>query len=140
MKIMKAVFADSQYWIAVVRPHDPWKHAACEARLRLGEVMLATTDEVLIEFLAALSKGGPAMRRVAVEMVRAILDDPGVRVVPQTHDGFLAGLARFANRVDKQYSLTDCISMNVMEADGIDDVLTNDSHFEQEGFNVLLKV
>jgi predicted nucleic acid-binding protein len=35
--------------------------------------------------------------------------------------------------------LTDCSAMNAMDAVGIRDVLTNDHHFEQEGFNVLIK-
>ena len=37
-----------------------------------------------------------------------------------------------------QYSLTDCSSMNVMDAEGIRDVLTHDRHFRQEGYNVLI--
>ena len=40
---------------------------------------------------------------------------------------------------DKGYSLTDCISMNVMRRDGLIEVLTNDEHFTQEGFSCLLR-
>ena len=53
------VFADTAYWIAVFRPTDPWAEAARAARLRLGRIRLLTLDEVLAEFLAALSAGGP---------------------------------------------------------------------------------
>jgi len=49
------------------------------------------------------------------------------------------GLIRYAARRDKSYSLTDCISMNVMEAEGIQAVLTNDRHFLQEGFTALIQ-
>lgn len=35
--------------------------------------------------------------------------------------------------------MTDCISMNVMKAELLEEVLTNDRHFEQEGFTVLIK-
>jgi predicted nucleic acid-binding protein len=42
-------------------------------------------------------------------------------------------------RLDKGYSLTDCISMNVMRRDGLSEVLTNDEHFTQEGFRCLLR-
>jgi len=135
---MKEVFADALYWIAIARPNDPWQQAAREARKELGDAALVTTDEVLVEFVTALCKGGAAVRRIAVEMAREILADPGVRVVPQTHDSFLEGLERFENREDKQYGLTDCISMNVMQSEGIDEVLTNDHHFEQEGFTILI--
>ncbi|HMG73540.1 MAG TPA: hypothetical protein VK582_08565 [Pyrinomonadaceae bacterium] len=41
-------------------------------------------------------------------------------------------------RPDKGYSLTDCISMNVMRERGLTDVLTNDPHFRQEGYRPLL--
>ncbi|HUS92642.1 MAG TPA: nucleic acid-binding protein [Phycisphaerae bacterium] len=136
---MRTVFADSLYWIAIVRPSDPWGGSAKAARERLGGVLLATTDEVLTEFLAALSCGGPRLRQMAVEMVRAILSNPNVKVVPQARDGFLEGLKRYESRQDKEYSLTDCISMNVMEAEGISEILTNDHHFEQEGLTVLIE-
>jgi hypothetical protein len=35
------------------------------------------------------------------------------------------------------YSLTDCISMQVMRHEGLTDVLTNDRHFTQEGFHII---
>jgi len=74
---MKKVFVDSQYWIAIVRPDDPWKDAANQAKTSLGHAILITTDEVLSEFLAALSKGGPAIRHAAVRMARSLSENRG---------------------------------------------------------------
>lgn len=136
---MKTAFADSLYWTAIVKPGDQWGDPAKAAKKSLGDAIVVTTDEVLTEFLTALSRGGPALRKMAVKMVRAIMDNPNVRVIPQARDGFLAGLNKYESRQDKEYSLTDCISMNVMETQGISEVLTNDHHFEQEGFVVLIK-
>lgn len=136
---MKTVFADAVYWIATAKPNDSWGEAANAAREQLGPARLVTTDEVLIEFLAALSKGGSELRRGAVKTVRAILSNPNVRVVPQSRESFNKGLTRYEARSDKQYSLQDCISMNVMESESIKEILTNDHHFEQEGFAVLMK-
>ena len=135
---MRTVFADAVYWIAIVKPNDPWLIDAMAARKRLGKTRIVTTEEVLGEFLAALRKG-PHMRHMAVEMVHAILSNPNIRVVPQSRDSFLKGLARYDERRDKHYSLQDCISMNVMEFESITEVLTNDHHFEQEGFTVLMR-
>ena len=79
------------------------------------------------------------MRRKAVLNAQAILSDPGVRVVPQSHASFLAGMALYAQRPDKGYSLTDCVSMQTMRREGIVEALTNDRHFEQEGFRALFR-
>lgn len=136
---MKTLFADSVYWIAVVKPKDPWGEAAQAVRSSLGEIQILTTDEVLTEFLAALSRSGHLLRRQAAKMVRAILSNSRVTVIPQSHDSFLRGLGLYEQRGDKEYSLIDCISMEAMKSRHINDVLTNDHHFQQEGFNVLLK-
>lgn len=136
---MREVFADTLYWVAVVRPGDPWKDSARQARESLGNVRLVTTDEVLTEFLSSLSAGGEHLRRQAARMVHAILDNPNVTVLPQSRDSFLRGLSLYDTRMDKEYSLTDCVSMNAMRSRSVADILTNDHHFEQEGFTVLIK-
>jgi uncharacterized protein len=136
---MKSVFADTLYWVAIVRPNDSWKEPAENARQAVGVAQLVTTDEVLSEFLTAMAHGGPEVRRRTVATVRQIHASQQVTVIAQSRDSFLAALDRFAARDDKQYSLTDCSSMNVMHAMGIREVLTNDHHFAQEGFEVLIK-
>jgi predicted nucleic acid-binding protein len=135
---MKRVFADSHYWIALVKQHDQWAEKAKAARALLGEALIVTTDEVLTEFLAAL-RSGEHMRQQAAKMVRSIMENPNVKVIPQTRDSFLKGLFFYESRNDKQYSLIDCISMNVMKNESLIEVLTNDRHFEQEGYAVLIK-
>jgi predicted nucleic acid-binding protein len=62
-----------------------------------------------------------------------------MRVLPQTRDGFITGLELYRARPDKGYSLTDCISMDLMRRTGLTDVLTDDAHFAQEGFVCLLR-
>ena len=136
---MTYVFADAVYWIAILRSDDQWHGVALAARENLGAVMLVTTEEVLTEVLTGLSKYGSGLRTQTVGMVRDILESPEVRVIQQTHDTFIEGLSRYEQRSDKEYSLQDCISMNVMEAESITEVLTSDHNFEQEGFNILMK-
>ena len=133
------VFVDTAYLIAIVREDDQWHTLAVEARKRLEGASLVTTDEVLAEFLTALSRGGSSLRTEAVIRVREVLGASDIRVVPQSHQSFLEGLARYEKRSDKGYSLQDCAAMNVMEAEGISQILTSDHNFEQEGFTVLMK-
>jgi uncharacterized protein len=137
---MRKVFADTLYWVATVRPTDPYEAAAREARRSLGPCLIVTTDEVLHEFVTAFGKSGPRLREKAVEIVRELLATKSVKVVAQSRGSFLRALDRFSRRSDKEYSLTDCASMNVMDAEGIQDVLTHDHHFQQEGYNVLIRL
>ena len=78
------------------------------------------------------------MRRQIARMVGQILEDPDVTVLPAARNAFLAGLAFYQRRLDKGYSLTDCISMTAMNREGIHEVLSADRHFRQEGFTTLL--
>ena len=134
---MKQVFADTLYWIAIFLPGDPWAGAARAADLSAAS--LVTTEEVLSEFLTAVSAQAERTRRLACRLVREILTDPAIDVVAQSHESFLAGLELYQRRPDKDYSLPDCISMNVMRRKGIREILTNDRHFSQEGFVRLLE-
>jgi predicted nucleic acid-binding protein len=79
------------------------------------------------------------VRRQAAESVKRILANRVIRVIPQTRSSFLSGLDLYTQRPDKGYSLTDCISMQTMRREGIMEALTNDKHFEQEGFRALFR-
>jgi uncharacterized protein len=128
------VFADTFYWIALTDSTD-----AAHKRARQVTDDLVTTDEVLTEYLNFFSASQEFMRREIVLTVEDILQDPGVTLIPQSRETFLAGLSLFRTRADKGYSLTDCISMRTMQRLGLTAVLTNDRHFEQEGFRAIFR-
>ena len=136
---MTLVFADTLYWGAALNPHDQYRAQVIRAREVLGEIRLVTTDEVLTELLDGLAQRGAHLRKAAARAVRKILDDRRVTVHPQSHESFLEGLRLYEQRCDKGYSLVDCISMTTMRRHAISDVLTNDRHFKQEGFRVVLR-
>ena len=52
---------------------------------------------------------------------------------------FDKSFALFGTRDDKEWSLTDCMSFVVMDTRGITDALTPDEHFNQAGFNALMR-
>jgi predicted nucleic acid-binding protein len=100
---------------------------------------MATTEEVLTESLTFFGGKGEFLRTKAVAVARLIFADESIRLLPQTHRTFRDGFDLFANRPDKGYSLTDCISMQTMRREGIAGALTDDRHFEQEGFRTLFR-
>lgn len=136
---MRTVFADTFYWVALANPNDEWHTTAKAVSLTLEPVQLITTDEVLTEFLTWYSSFGPVLRAKVVEMVRRVMKNPNIRTLPQTRSSFERGLRLYESRADKKYSLTDCISMEIMREHGLHEVLTNDHHFEQEAFTILIK-
>ena len=78
------------------------------------------------------------MRRRAIQLVKGVMSNPKILVFQQTHASFLAGIQLYESRPDKEYSLPDCISMNTMQQLGITEILTQDKHFTQAGFVILL--
>lgn len=115
---MPLVFADTSYWQGRYFPQDQWHEAAIAAERRLGRPLyLLTTQEVLTEFLAWASRG-ERTRRVAVETVEEIQNNPNITIIPQSAETFAKGFELYRNRMDKGYSLVDCISMNTDEHHG----------------------
>jgi uncharacterized protein len=135
---MRTIFVDTHYWVALTNPQDQWHQQVLAASRTLQSARLVTTEEVLTEYLNFLAPRGSHLRRRAREAVDRMIKNPNVTVVPQAHDTFQAGLGLYEQRPDKEYSLTDCISMLTMRRLGIYEVLTHDHHFAQEGFAVLL--
>jgi len=136
---MTRVFADTFYWVALANPRDHWHEKAKAVRGALATMKIVTTDEVLAEFVNWFHRRGRCWRVNAVRFARAILSNRSVEVLHQTRESFQSGLVFFESRPDKDYSLTDCVSMHTMRQQGLKDVLTHDQHFLHEGFNLLLQ-
>ena len=135
---MGRFFADTFYWIALLHRRDQWHARVTAFSQTLTDAdSLVTTDAVLLEFLAVMSAAGTSLRHEAATHVDDMSEDPSVRMIEMTPTQFLEGLALYKARPDKEYSLTDCISMEVLRHEHLADVLTNDHHFTQEGFRIL---
>jgi predicted nucleic acid-binding protein len=137
---MRKLFIDAVYLVALNCPDDQWYEDAVAVTRQLGQVRLVTTQEVLSEFLALMGRAGRNTRAAAVNVVRDILTDPDTEVMPQSAESFEFGLSLYTARLDKSYSLVDCISMVWMKNLQIHEILTNDRHFHQEGFQPLMRL
>ena len=78
-------------------------------------------------------------RPAFLELLGLLASSPDARIVEPTQELFDRGVELFSQRLDKEWSLTDCISFVVMADEEIAEALTGDRHFEQAGFRTLLK-
>jgi len=133
---MKPVLADTSYYGALLSPADVM-HEAAVGWARALDRPVVVTEFVLLE----LGNGCRQFRDRALfcEFARELRADPNVAVIPASSELLQAGLDLYRRRLDKQWSLTDCISFVVMERRGLGEALTADRHFEQAGFTALLR-
>jgi predicted nucleic acid-binding protein len=133
------IFADTSYWVALVNPRDQLHRLAKEASVALSGGRIVTSEWVLTELLNSFAEGRADLRTAASKVVASVTSSPDVVVVPQTSSGFKAAFNHFCERSDKGWSLTDCSSFVIMQQLDIRAALTHDKHFEQAGFNALMR-
>jgi hypothetical protein len=133
---MTPVFADTYYYAALTNPADRG-HAKAVAFARSGARPIVTTSWVITELGDGLGK--VRTRPVFLRLVALLRSDPLVEIVPAEQASMDRGLLLYEARLDKDWTLTDCISFVTMQDHGLTEALTADHHFEQAGFTVLLK-
>ncbi len=132
---MSAIFADTSFYIAFANPRDTWHRPAVAAGASWrGDIV--TSEYVLLELGNSLS--GPADRPVFLRMLQMIREDRKTTVVPASSTLLQSGVELFADRPDKEWSLTDCLSFTIMRSRTLSAALTCDRHFAQAGFQVLM--
>lgn len=133
---MNAVFVDTSFYIALVNGRDA-RHQQAQAFSRTFRGRSVTTDFVLVELGNWLSRSGD--RPVFIQLLDQMQGDASTQIHRAHPDLVQQGITLYRQRPDKDWSLTDCISFVVMQADGLTQALTADHHFEQAGFIALLK-
>jgi predicted nucleic acid-binding protein len=136
---MIRVFADTFYWVALTNVRDSAHRAVNDFSNARSPVLIVTTEAVLMEYLNHFAGWGEVFRFKASAIVGHVLHSETAKVLPLTTASFRTALDFYAERPDKGYSLTDCISMIAMKEEGLVDALTNDRHFEQEGFRAIFR-
>lgn len=136
---MAVAFADTFYWIALINADDTAHERVAAFDIAPTRPGLVTTEEVLVEFLTFFSGRGQLSCAKAVAVAHSVASNKDIRVVPQSHQSYLSGLNLYATRLDKGFSLTDCILLQTMRREELSDALTNDRHFEQEGFRAVFR-
>jgi predicted nucleic acid-binding protein len=130
------VFVDTGYLVALLSPRDELFGRAQRWATSLQEP-LVTTEYVLWELVNTFS--APIDRPKAHAAVAEIRSSPAWAVIDASPELFGLGLEFHRERPDKDWSLTDCISFIVMQQKGVQRALAYDHHFEQAGFEALLR-
>jgi predicted nucleic acid-binding protein len=134
--VTRLFFADTFYFIALLNSRDP-AHAKAIYFSRMTPVQFVTTEYVLLELADAFHKGSSRAEFLTIwELLRR---EAAFRIISGDSTILGRGVQLYKKRLDKEWQLTDCISFVVMKDLAIDDALTGDKHFEQAGFNALLK-
>jgi len=133
-------FADSSALYAAVDARDAHHPNAARLMRQLAQAgrMIVTSDYVVAETLnLAVARRG---RIVADRLLQLLETSSGVRMEWIGPEHFEAARAFFRRHADHGYSFTDCTSFVLMERLRIRDALTNDHHFVEAGFRMLLKL
>ena len=136
---MNPIFADTGYWIAMINPRDQYHRLAMQITAALREERIVTSELVLVEFLNGFAGSGALLRSAAARSVLLIASGAEATVVKVSNDLFARALTLYSERIDKEWSLTDCASFLIMSEYGIESALTPDRHFEQAGFKALMR-
>lgn len=130
------ILGDSGYFVALLDPGDDLHERAIRWSRYLTEPLLVT-EYVLIETFSFFS--APRNRFRPHGLLDQLQNDPSFEIISASPAWFQKGVALHKSRADKEWSLTDCLSFVVMQERGISRALAYDHHFEQAGFEALLR-
>ncbi|MBI4650833.1 PIN domain-containing protein [Candidatus Desantisbacteria bacterium] len=133
------IFIDSFAWIASINKSDNYHEVILELFKELLEkrVKFFTTNYVIVETINALSK--VTFRKALIEFVDKLEKSPSVRIIKITNKMYNNAWVFYQKRMDKDWGFTDCTSFEVMRIFNIKKTLTNDKHFEQAGYSLIIK-
>jgi uncharacterized protein len=133
---MNVVFADSFFFLSLLNKNEAQHERAREFSDNYQGKLL-TTALVLTELADGLAH--PKRRKTFIELYDNLVRNSAVQIIGSSDELLSAGFELYRNRLDKAWSLTDCVSFVVMQRHHITEALTGDHHFEQAGFMALLK-
>src|SRR5690242_15881668 len=135
----KAVLVDTGFVVALLDPLDGLNARALNVAhgLAAKAVPLVTSDAVILEIANYFSRG--PLRAECLDWLDVIRASPGWEVLPLDRELLRRGEARYRRFSDRTWSLTDCISMEIMLQRRLRDAAAYDVHFEQAGFRALLR-
>jgi uncharacterized protein len=139
--VLPPIFIDTAGWASFLVKYEPF-HELAGALLRSVRRTArpaVTTNYVLAELGALLISPLRISHSERVEFVDSIRHAPWIGVIHIDKDLDSRSWAFLATHRDKDFSVVDCSSFVLMKELGISAAITTDRHFEQAGFECLLK-
>ena len=133
---MADAFVDTSFVVALVNKKDQHHNVALDLAERFDGPGLVTTDAILLEIGNALSRN---FKQQSVEIIEHFLTSGNVKIVHLQPLLFRKAFELYKSHSDKLWGLIDCVSFVVMRDLVINDALTFDKHFEQAGFNIVIR-
>lgn len=136
---MKQVFVDTSALIAIGNKRDFYHRQALDVRthLKARKTNFVTTSAVLLEFGNAFSP--IHLKSTAIKIIEAIRRSKKWNCIYVEESLVLRGFEFYKQMNDKEWGLVDCISMIAAKDLEIAEIFSADHHFEQAGFEILLK-
>ena len=136
----RSLFIDTSGWIEIFGKNEPLHNKAIEifAHALRTRRPIMTTNYIVNEFLGTDGKRCRLSRVDWLAAVDRISHSPDIEVVHIGEKSHGLAIALLHRRLDKQWSLVNATSFNIMNQHGIHEALTTDHHFEQAGFIKLL--
>ncbi len=131
-----SIFLDTGAILALALPSDKYNSAVMNALTSLRGTPMVTTEAVLSEVCSFLSYR--AVRKFSVKAINELRSNENIEIIPASSELFERAFTLFAKRTDKDWSLVDCMSFEVMHLRQITQALATDKHFMQAGFDVLV--
>ena len=138
---MPEVFVDTAGWASLFVKTEPY-HTQALSLFEIWErrsYILLTTNYVLSELIALFHSPLRVPRPSLFRYIDTLKSAPYVRTIHIIQALDEAGWDLLKARPDKTWSLVDAVSFVVMQEQSITQALTTDRHFEQAGFERLLK-
>nr|WP_319540262.1 PIN domain-containing protein [uncultured Methanospirillum sp.] len=134
---MRSVFIDTSFVIVIFTPEDRHHKQALEIAHKLFDYTeIWITDAVIYEIGNSFSKTG---KQIIAEFIRDCYSTEQIQVVKTDEPLLMKALTHYSDYLDKDWSLTDCLSFEVMKEKNIAIAYSSDHHFEQAGFQYVLR-
>lgn len=130
-----STFVDTSVFLAVLGKDDVNNTLAAETLADLAEndEQLITTNYILVESYALIQ------RRMGMDAIRDFQNSilPSLTLVWITLEEHQRAIENFLSENRRNLSFVDCSSFDTIQRLGIDKVFTFDSHFREQGFEVV---